>query len=148
MFASQSLITGITDFNLDGTDDLLLTNFGGTNSVGKAVYNYIVYGSDDLWGQTIILEQRDDDFQQGLAIEGFDNLEMGYMGADAGDLNGDGFGDIVMSNNSCDLSYGIYGFRLEESATTDYIEGSDDADVLLQVASTNTTVNVSGKGGG
>jgi hypothetical protein len=82
-----------------------------------------------------------------MAIEGLQGVSVPYAACDAGDLNGDGYGDIMMADATHSLSYGVYGFRPDSSGTVDYITGSDDNDVLQQVPSSKPLVNVNGKGG-
>ncbi len=143
----QNRITGIQDFNLDGIDDIMVMADNPTTLLGKAVYSYIIYGSTGLPGSTIELKNDDDKFQDGMGIRGLQWLQEPYAASDAGDLNGDGYGDIMMSNETNALSYGIYGYRIHDSQTVDYIKGTEEDDILQQSPTTATLVNVSGQSG-
>ncbi|MCP4126451.1 MAG: hypothetical protein GY753_05235 [Gammaproteobacteria bacterium] len=147
--AFQSRIIGIRDFNLDGIDDVLVTPGHPEDTDGKAIYSYIIYGSESLPGTSMTLDYQDETFTAGIPIKGFRNMAAPYGACTAGDLNGDGHGDIFMSDATSGLYFGIYGYipDADTSQTVDYITGSDDDDVLQQVPSTATLVNVSGKGG-
>lgn len=68
------------------------------------------------WGLSLGLVQEVDHFDDGvygMAIQGLTGLESPYSLTFAGDLNGEGYGDVVMSDRTNDLSYGIYGYRRE-----------------------------------
>ncbi|MDX1409485.1 MAG: hypothetical protein R3330_15160, partial [Saprospiraceae bacterium] len=142
-------MTGISDFNLDGIDDLFIMP-GAANDpkTGDPIYSYIIYGSPDLFDQNIELKLQDDQFKQGMAIEGLLGLgDTPYATSAAGDLNGDGYGDIMIADVVHNLAYGIYGQRLEDNSETDYVKGSEDDDVLLQSNSLKQVININGKGG-
>lgn len=151
---SRPQVTGVGDFNHDGIDDVLLTNSApsGANDHGRAAYSYVMYGDTDIWSNTgvIQLQAQQSDYSGPIGmmgIKGFDNLSGGYVASAANDLNGDGFADILMSDQDSNLSYGIYGFRTSHSTLTDYIRGTEGNDSLVQVASKNTVVNVEALGG-
>ncbi|MCP4126663.1 MAG: hypothetical protein GY753_06325, partial [Gammaproteobacteria bacterium] len=148
----QSRITGIGDFNLDGIDDIFVMPDLRDN-VRIQPYSYVIHGNDKFGYNekssytSYSLEDADKDFSMGTAIEGLQGILEPYTASDAGDLNGDGFGDIMMADVTNALSYGIYGYRADSLSNVEYITGSDDDDVLQQFSSTKTTVNISGKGG-
>ncbi len=141
----KSRSTGIGDFNLDGYDDLLFSPVLASDA-GSPVDSYIVYGSTDIFGQKILLPERGG-FAGGIQIAVLSGLTFGYGISAAGDLNGDGFRDILMSDMTHQLSYGVYGYRPSQSSSVDYIVGGSADDTLLQVASSATRVNISGQAG-
>ncbi len=110
------------DINGDGFDDQAIgAAFGGVPTV------YIFYGSST--GISDI---------PGTTLTGVAGTQFGYAVASAGDLNGDGFGDIVVGANASTGNSGaayVYYGSAEGIADVD----SDSADVSLSIAGTPAT---------
>jgi hypothetical protein len=87
-----SKVAGIGDVNKDGFDDFLLgapqNNDGGLNA-GKV---YLFYGSEDPWPSEIDLSTADASF----VGENADDYSANIAGA--GDINGDGYYDFIISS--------------------------------------------------
>lgn len=110
------------DVNGDGFDDQAIgAAFGGVPTV------YIFYGSSTGISDT-----------PGTTLTGVAGTQFGYAVASAGDLNGDGFGDIVVGANASTgnsgAAYVYYG-----SATGIADVDSNSADVSLSIAGTPAT---------
>lgn len=151
--ASFPLITGIDDFNADGNQDLFLGSYVTSD------WSWIAFGSKALEGKSYSLSLglggEDDPFDDGvygLAIEGLTGLKEPYALGYAGDLNGDGYGDVVMGDTTHGLAYAIYGYRPTRNAqeVVLYKEGSNGSDTFAAVSTSDTTVdtlNISGRSG-
>lgn len=84
------------DFNGDGIDDVIigayLANPGGRTDAGAS---YIVFGNDAGFASTVNLS--DLDGYDGFRISGVANTDhSGFSVASAGDINGDGFDDVLI----------------------------------------------------
>ena len=94
------------DLNNDGIGDLIVgadaVDIGGDSDVGQA---YVVFGRDGGAGASfpMVLRLVELDGQTGFRINGaaaFDNA--GTSVANAGDVNGDGVGDVIIGANGAD----------------------------------------------
>lgn len=116
---SGSSVSSAGDINGDGIDDLIiganLTDPGGVNSAGAS---YVVFGTETLLSNTFELNSIDGD--NGFIINGAlagDNL--GFAVNSAGDVNGDGLNDVVISapnaspneNDFAGSSYVVFGSK-------------------------------------
>ncbi|MBY8977381.1 FG-GAP repeat protein [Rhodobacteraceae bacterium NNCM2] len=90
-------VSSAGDVNDDGIDDILIgAAFASRDSGSFVGESYVVFGSGERFEGNIELE--DLDGTNGFRLTGrsaFDNF--GYAVSDAGDLNGDGIGDIAIS---------------------------------------------------
>ncbi|MFL5340321.1 MAG: FG-GAP-like repeat-containing protein [Gemmataceae bacterium] len=92
-YAGKS-VSGAGDVNGDGFADMIIgapyADAGGTNR-GKA---YVVFGGPNLGGTTVTLDSLD---TGGFTLNGFeDSAAAGFRVGDAGDVNGDGFADVIV----------------------------------------------------
>lgn len=104
-------VSGAGDVNGDGFDDLIIgaTSNGnyGHRTVGKS---YVIFGKADGFDASIEVSSLDG--VVGFTIKGIDRYDdFGYSVSDAGDVNGDGFGDLLIGAESA--SHGSSDFAGE-----------------------------------
>ncbi len=94
-YSGQS-VAGIGDFNGDGFDDVAI---GAFNAFGHGD-SYVVFGKQN-WSSTPALNLTSLNGTNGITIAGRDRYdEMGGRVASAGDFNGDGYADLLISAKS------------------------------------------------
>jgi hypothetical protein len=91
-------VSGGGDVNGDGFDDLVIGAFGAdaaANAKDTAGESYIVFGTDAGFGASVDLTTLTP--EQGLVMYGADREDRsGFSVSTAGDVNGDGFDDIIV----------------------------------------------------
>ena len=93
---SGMAVSGAGDINADGFDDLLIGAYWadcfGNPSAGKT---YVVFGKADGFAASLELSSLDG--TNGFAINGIKFFDVsGYSVSGAGDVNGDGFDDLLI----------------------------------------------------
>ncbi len=108
-------VSGAGDFNGDGIDDLIVgAPFGsypfGTGDNGQS---YVVFGRNEELGETFpaIVDPEDIALErQGFIINGIDDGDnLGRSVSGAGDVNGDGFDDLIIGAPRANQSYVVFG---------------------------------------
>jgi len=103
---SGSSVSSAGDVNGDGFDDLIIGAFGadpyGINTAGQS---YVVFGSNSGFGASLNLSTLNG--SNGFAINGIASYDFsGFSVSSAGDVNGDGFDDLIIGTRNAD-PYGI-----------------------------------------
>ena len=143
-------VSSAGDFNGDGVDDLLIgADNADANGNANAGESYVVFGSSTV-GSTGVVQLADLDGADGTVLNGVAaDDRTGYSVSAAGDVNGDGIGDILLGNGfvGAGESYVVFGvapsaqcnglsvtvnLNLNESPTAgdDVILGTPTADII------------------
>jgi len=127
-------ISSAGDVNGDGIDDLLIGtpgyDAGNALNVGAA---YVVYGKDvDLPGVSFssTFDLANLTAADGIRIEGpaIPNVDMGFSVSDAGDVNGDGYDDIIIGsvdNSGNGGAYVLFGGQSLANLSVDSLDGTN-----------------------
>jgi len=106
-------VSGAGDVNGDGYDDLIIGAIGGDNYAGES---YVVFGSGAGFAASLDLASLDG--SNGFTLNGIDPDDYsGFSVSDAGDVNGDGYDDLIIGasgadpdgNSSAGESYVVFG---------------------------------------
>ena len=89
--SSGTSVAGVGDVNGDGYDDILIGAYGNDENGVATGQTYLIFGKSSGWAKGANLSASDASFQ------GEKNSEIsGSSVARAGDVNGDGFDDILI----------------------------------------------------
>ena len=136
------------DFNGDGFDDILIGAYGDRNDVEgfNPGETYLIFGKVSGWSMDTRLWNADASFQGEQ-----DDDSAGYSVASAGDVNGDGYDDILIGamwnddgDSSAGQTYLIFGKSSGWSMDTNL--STADASFIGEDASDISGVSVAGAG--
>lgn len=98
-------VSGAGDVNGDGFNDMIVGAYRGDDGGGSAGEAYVVFGGAGVFGVDVSGRQVVDlttlSASEGFILQG-DNTsdEFGYSVSNAGDVNGDGYGDLIVGAKS------------------------------------------------
>ena len=97
-------VSSAGDVNGDGYDDLIIgARYADPNGVGSAGETYVVYGGASAPGTNGMLDLSDLDGTNGFILNGIDGYDYsGISVSSAGDVNGDGYDDLIIGANRAD----------------------------------------------
>ena len=145
------------DLNGDGFDDILLstpdTYIDDKKSVGQA---YVIFGSNNL-GKSGNFDLKELNGTNGFVIQGTDEFDgLGESISSAGDLNNDGFDDIIVSSPRADIgednggkAYVVFGSSTIGNSgklQVSNLDGSNGFTIQNNEAYRNTGFSVSNAG--
>ncbi|MGE0860544.1 MAG: beta strand repeat-containing protein [Gammaproteobacteria bacterium] len=127
-------VSGAGDVNGDGYADILIGAFGADDNGSDAGASYLVFGRADGFAATLDLGNLDG--RDGFRLDGVaPGDRSGYAVSAAGDVDGDGFDDLLVGADRSDgagedagASYVIFG--RDFTGTVDLL-GGDGADLLV-----------------
>ena len=119
-------VSSAGDVNGDGYDDLIIGAFGADPDGNRSGETYVVYGGASAPGADGVLALSDLDSTSGLILNGVDRGDdSGFSVSSAGDVNGDGYDDLIIGAPRADPNgdrsgetYVVYG-------------GANDNDVIF-----------------
>ncbi|MBF0400894.1 MAG: FG-GAP repeat protein [Magnetococcales bacterium] len=154
---SGNSVAGIGDFNGDGFDDLLVGSPGGSATGLDAGTAYVVFGGASFAANVALSALNG---ANGFRLDGLlAGGELGYSVSGAGDVNGDGFADLILGAPFTDAnaavgsgsSFIVYGGSFAGATTligsigNDTLTGTTAAERLIGGAGDDILI---GNGGG
>ena len=131
---SGQSVSSAGDVNGDGYDDLIIGASGGDPNGNRSGETYIIYGGASAPGTNGVLDLGALDGTNGFTLTGIDAYDQsGTSVSSAGDVNGDGYDDLIIGANRTDgftgETYILYGGATgTESLTSVTAQGRAAAD--------------------
>ncbi|MFO1038999.1 MAG: hypothetical protein U1E45_19325 [Geminicoccaceae bacterium] len=148
-----SAVSSAGDVNGDGYTDLLVGAFGNDSGADLAGAAYLVYGKASGFGAVVDLDQVAGGIG-GFKIQGEAATDLaGRAVSAAGDVNGDGYDDILVGAplanagaTDAGAAYLIYGFATppKPTAGADVLQGTSSADTIDLLAGNDSYTGLAG----
>ena len=147
-------VSGAGDINGDGIDDLIIGAYGADPNGSGSGSSYVVFGRQGGFGATLNLSTLDG--SNGFRLDGeAANDDSGGSVSGAGDINGDGFDDLIIGADDADpngtssgSSYVVFGRQGGFGAILNLatLDGSTGFRLDGEATEDNSGVSVSGAG--
>jgi len=137
-YGQSGSISAAGDINGDGFDDVVIGSFDASTGYESDANAYVLFGKASGFSAAVQLDNMD--INTGIR---FDNGDQGFLGlsvSDAGDINGDGIDDLIVSApgarypSNGGMSYVIFGRSDFGGGGLPVIPGTLDDDVLRGTA--------------
>ncbi len=116
-------VSSAGDINDDGYDDIIIGAYtADPNGRSNSASSYVVFGKESGFNRAIDLSELDG--SNGFRIYGADGGTSGYSVSSAGDINGDGYDDLI--GTIVNSSYIVFGKESGYSRTIDILELNGD----------------------
>ena len=107
---SGASVSSAGDVNGDGYDDLIIGARGADPNGARSGETYVVYGGASAPGTDAVLDLSALDGSSGFTLSGIDPGDVsGYSVSSAGDVNGDGYDDLIIGARGADPNGGSSG---------------------------------------
>ena len=115
-------VSNAGDVNGDGFDDVIVGAPGADSNGLSSGSSYVVFGKSTGFSAAMNLSSLDGN--NGFRVDGAPSVTLGYSVSGAGDINGDGFSDLIIGAffadpNGNGSSYVVFGKASGFSATLD-----------------------------
>ncbi|MBE9059968.1 FG-GAP repeat protein [cf. Phormidesmis sp. LEGE 11477] len=134
---SGSSVSGAGDVNGDGFDDLIVGAPGGRSNSNGPGESYVVFGTDAGFDAAIELSSLDG--SNGFVLNGIDEYDFsGGSVSRAGDVNGDGFDDLIIGAPNADPN--------GEGSGESYVVFGSDTSTGTPIATNGDDTLIGGRG--
>ncbi|MEH2071804.1 MAG: Ig-like domain-containing protein [Nostoc sp.] len=140
---SSNSVSGVGDINGDGFDDLIIgARNANPNPKINANKSYVVFGSSSGFGASLDLSTLDG--SNGFAIDGIDpNGQLVSSVSNAGDVNGDGFDDLIIGAYGAGQSYVVFGSNSGFGASLNLLDLNGSNGFAIEDLNTNSSLGSS-----
>ena len=141
-------VSSAGDINGDGFDDLLIGTYAADPNGYNSGATYLVYGKEGGYGASFNLS--DLNGTNGFVINGIAASDLsGYSVSSAGDINGDGFDDLLIgaffadpNGSNSGATYLVYGG--DEYSSNSFLLGTSEDDIIIGTVGADHIIGAQG----
>ena len=148
---SGTSVSNAGDVNGDNIDDLIIgANFADPNSKSKAGESYVVFGKNGGFGSSLNLANLNGN--NGFVVNGINKSDFsGVSVSSAGDINNDGFDDVIIGANFADPnenknageSYIVFGSNAEFNSSLNLADLNGNNGFIINGSNTGDNSGIS-----